>query len=188
MIEFLAAQDRLLFIKLNAFHHPQLNSAMVILSGQLIWIPMIVFFCWQALRQIGKKQTGLFLLFLALALIASDVTASYLIKNIVNRLRPCREEELKALINLFGQKCGGKFGFVSSHAANSMALISFSISSLKLGRWSWLLWLLPLVVSYSRIYLGVHYPGDIIGGMIVGLWWGLIISWCFNKLRVPGEL
>ena len=188
MIEFLAAQDRLLFLKLNAFHHPQLNSLMGLLSGQLIWLPMIVFFCWQAFRQIGKKQTGLFVLFLALALMASDVTASYLVKNIFNRLRPCREEDLKALIYLFGQKCGGKFGFVSSHAANSMALISFSLGSLRLKRWSILLWILPLVVSYSRIYLGVHYPGDIIGGMMVGLWWGLLISWCFKKIKAPGEL
>ncbi len=91
MIDYLAAQDRLLFLKLNAFHHPQLNSIMGILSGQLIWLPMIAFFGWQAFRQTDKRHTALFLLFLTLALIASDVTASYLVKNIFNRLRPCRE-------------------------------------------------------------------------------------------------
>lgn len=128
-------------------------------------------------------MTLYFGLFLILAIIASDVTSSYLLKNIVNRLRPCREIDLKPLIYSFGQKCGGKFGFVSSHAANSIALVFFSIRSLNFEKkWIYGLWIIPVLVGYSRIYLGVHYPGDIAGGMLVGLFWGYVFSKMYKTI------
>jgi len=97
-------------------------------------------------------------------------------------MRPCRLVELKPLINNFGQKCGGKYGFVSSHAANTMALITLSVFGLKLASpLKSLLWLMPLLVGYSRIYLGVHYPGDILGGYAVGLTYGLFLSYVFRN-------
>lgn len=183
MIESLNALDRSLFLILNSLHSPLLNSLMQFLSGQLIWIPLIGYFFWYTYKNHGKKVTIFFGLFLLLALVASDVTSSYLIKNIVSRLRPCREIDLKPLIYSFGQKCGGKFGFVSSHAANSAALIFFSIRTLSFEKkWLYLLWIIPLLVGYSRIYLGVHYPGDILGGTIVGLFWGYIFSTMFKKI------
>ncbi len=128
-------------------------------------------------------MTLYFGLFLLLAIIASDVTSSYLLKNIVNRLRPCREIDLKPLIYSFGQKCGGKFGFVSSHAANSIALVFFSIRSLHFEKkWIYGLWIIPVLVGYSRIYLGVHYPGDIVGGMLVGLLWAYVFSKMYKAI------
>lgn len=177
MIDALLALDRSFFLFLNSLHLEILDGLMTFISGQLIWVPFIGFFFWYSYKSNGSKGTLLFALFLILALIASDVTSSYLLKNLVSRLRPCREVDLQSLIYSFGQKCGGKYGFVSSHAANAIALVYFSIRSLNFNkRWFYLLWIIPGLVGYSRIYLGVHYPGDIIGGTIVGLTWAYIFS------------
>lgn len=184
MIESLHIFDQQLFLYLNAWHAEWLNPYMVFLSGQIIWLPLIVFLFWTAFQRLDRKSLGIFCLFLLIGVMASDVTSSYLLKNIVQRLRPCRLAELKPLLNNFGQKCGGRFGFVSSHAANSFFLLMFSFIALKLNSWKFhLLWLLVGLVSYSRIYLGVHYPGDIIGGIIVGGTWSLILGRIFSLRR-----
>lgn len=152
---------------------------MTVFSGQSIWIPFIGYFFWHSYKKNGKEATLYFALFLVLALVASDVTSSYLLKNLTERFRPCREVDLKPLIYSFGQKCGGKFGFVSSHAANSVALVLFSIRSLTFEKkWIYLLWIIPVMVAFSRIYLGVHYPGDVFGGILVGTLWG----WSFSEM------
>lgn len=182
MIESLNNIDQKLFLILNSWHADWLNSFMVMISGQAIWTPFILIILFLAFKQFNRPNFYLFLLFLLLAIIASDVTSSYLLKNIVQRMRPCRLAELKPLLNHFGQKCGGKFGFVSSHAANSLCILIFSFSVLQIkNKTLHLLWLLPLIVSFSRIYLGVHYPGDILGGLLVGTVWGLVLAWFFKK-------
>lgn len=184
MIESLSALDRKLFLFLNSLNVSFLDPVMTVLSGQIIWIPLIGYFFYYSYKKTGKIQTIYFGLFLVMAIVASDVTSSYIFKNIFNRLRPCRELDLKPLIYQFNQKCGGKFGFVSSHAANSALLVYFSIRTLNFEkRYIYLLILIPLLVGYSRIYLGVHYPGDILGGMIVGLFWGHCFSGLFKELR-----
>lgn len=182
MIEGLQALDRSFFLWLNSYHAEWLNGLMTVLSGQSIWVPFLGYFFWYSYKHFGKKETAYFALFLVLTLIASDVTSSYVLKNIVNRLRPCREIDLKPLIYSFGQKCGGKFGFVSSHAANSLALVMFSFKTLNFKhKWKHLIWIAPVLVSYSRIYLGVHYPGDVIGGFVIGTIWAAFFAWVYRN-------
>ncbi|MBA2404234.1 MAG: phosphatase PAP2 family protein, partial [Bdellovibrionales bacterium] len=87
-----------------------------------------------------------------------------------------------------GQKCGGRFGFVSSHAANSFAILSFSFLALKFKpRYFHFMWLLAILVGYSRIYLGVHFPGDIAGGMLVGILWGFTLGIFFRHQKSWGQ-
>lgn len=181
MSESLSVLDHALFLELNSWNTTWLNPLMVFFSSELIWLPFIVFIFFIAFRQLERKSFYLFIFFLALALVACDVSSSYILKNVFQRLRPCRVAEIKELMNDFGQKCGGKFGFVSSHAANSVTILSFASFGLRMiPRYFHFLWILPLIVSFSRIYLGVHYPGDILGGVSVGLFWGYVLARFFR--------
>jgi undecaprenyl-diphosphatase len=188
VIESLSALDKQLFLILNSWHATWLNPVMVFFSSQILWIPLIALLLYVAFKELDKKSFGLFLLFMILTIIASDVTSSYVLKNIVQRLRPCRIPEIKAIYNDFGQKCGGRFGFVSSHAANSICILVFSFLALKIKAVKFhLLWMIPFIVCFSRIYLGVHYPGDILGGLVVGTFWGALLAWIFSNRKSWGE-
>lgn len=182
MIESLYSLDRKTLLFLNSWNAPWMNQLMVFLSGQMIWLPFVLILLWVARKQFDNKSLSIFILFLLLGIIASDVTSSYVLKNIFERLRPCRLPELKLLMNNFGQKCGGKYGFVSSHASNSFVLLIFAFRSLMtVPRYLHFVWTLPILVSFSRIYLGVHYPGDILGGIFVGCFWGVLLSEFFKR-------
>ncbi len=188
MIEALASFDQEIFLTLNSWNAEWLNPVMIWFSKEIIWVPFVAFILSLAYRQLGQKSFFIFLLFLCLTVVASDTTSSYLLKNIFKRLRPCKVEELKHAMNVFGQKCGGRFGFVSSHAANSISILAFSFLALKIKnpKIYWL-WLLPLIVGYSRIYLGVHFPGDVLGGIMVGGLWGATLALFFKSHESWGK-
>jgi undecaprenyl-diphosphatase len=119
-------------------------------------------------------------LFIILAVTLADQFSVQLFKNIVQRLRPCHEPSLVGLVHLVNGECGGQYGFVSSHATNSFNVALLSLLFIK-KRWftiSIILW--AIVVGYSRIYLGVHYPGDVICGSLLGA----LIGWSIYRLYV----
>lgn len=181
MMDFLNKLDTSLFLLLNGIHFSALDPVMVFFSGQFLWIPLIVFFLWKGKVSLDRRAFTVFVIFIITGLALSDVTSSYILKNIITRMRPCRLQELKPLIYQFGQKCGGKYGFVSSHAANSTFLVLFALKALQLpGKFLWV-WILPVIVGFSRIYLGVHYPGDIVGGAFVGIMWGTILFKVYRR-------
>jgi undecaprenyl-diphosphatase len=184
----LQALDQKILLFINAWNHPVLDSLMQFFSGQIIWLPFLFIFFGLAYKTFSKNQFYLFFLFLVLALVASDVTSSYILKNIFTRLRPCRVSEIKELMYYFGQRCGGKYGFVSSHAANSICLVLFSFLTMptQLKKFKWI-WFLPFIVSYSRIYLGAHYPGDILGGLVVGTIWAYLLAKIFNSTSLGSK-
>lgn len=177
--------DQQLFLFLNQFHLEFLNKPMEIISSSVIWIPLIIFIVYTFYKELSRKQFILALLFLVLAFVASDITSSSILKNLTQRLRPCRDEVIKPLIHWFEQRCGGRFGFVSSHAANSFAILTFWWRSLNSKKYSYkLIWVFPCLVVYSRLYLGVHYPADLLGGTIVGIFWGILFSNLYRQNRL----
>ena len=170
MIEHLD-QQALLF--LNSLNSPFFDQVMYAISGKIIWIPLYL----AILIYLGIKYKRKFLIIVLFIILAATLAdqISVLIKNLVERLRPCHEPELQGLVHLVKGECGGMYSFVSSHATNSFNVALISLLLIK-KRWftiSIILW--ALVVGYSRIYLGVHYPGDVICGSILGalIGWGI---------------
>jgi undecaprenyl-diphosphatase len=148
-------------------------------SNKFIWIPLYLLLFFLIYREYGVKT--LVILFLGIVLIAaSDQLTSGLIKNLVERPRPSHEVALTGEVHLVDNYSGGKYGFPSSHSSNSFALAVFII--LLIGkRYNWIKYVVlsyAILVAYSRIYLGVHYPGDVICGMIIGI----ILGFFFYKI------
>jgi undecaprenyl-diphosphatase len=125
-------------------------------------------------------QSLLILLFVAVLISLSDQLSVRAFKFVFERPRPCHDSDLQPLIHLPSGECGGAFGFVSSHAANSFALAGFVWFLLRqyYSKIGWILFLWASGVAYSRVYLGVHYPGDILGGALLGL----AVSWLVWQL------
>ena len=162
----LESLDKELFLFINGLHAPAFDILMWHISGKWIWIPL-----YGVILYFIIKKHGLQSLFYITAIIISIVAAdqiSVLIKNSVERFRPTHNPDIESLVHFIRDYKGGSYGFVSSHAANTFAL---AVLTLKIFQQKWitisiLCW--AVLVSYSRIYLGVHYPGDILGGAILG--------------------
>ena len=179
MLEFLNHIDHTLFLFLNGINNPFFDSVMYRLTKTLVWIPLYLFFLYLIIRQYNWK-TIIILVLAALMILVSD-QLSNLVKDSVQRLRPSHQPGL--YVHIVEAYKGGIYGFYSAHASNTFSVAVFLI--LLLGR-KWyvilpaLLW--TLFVSYTRIYLGVHYPGDIFAGWIAGgiigflLWKGAAIT------------
>jgi undecaprenyl-diphosphatase len=175
MIETLIRTDKELFLFLNGLHHPILDPIMWYISATVTWIPLYLFLLWILFKKLGTKRFFYAIAGIAVMIAISDSGSVHLFKNVFQRLRPCHDPLLDGLVHMVNNKCGGQFGFISSHAANTFAVATF-FSLLLRNRWAILLLLSwASIVSYSRIYLGVHFPGDIAGGLLWGVFAGFVI-------------
>lgn len=169
--------DQNLFFAINhGLSNPFFDWLMPALRNRFFWTPLYLFMCIFFIRNYGK-QGWLVLIFLALSFGFTDYLTSSIIKPAVERLRPCNDPEIKAEVkNIIA--CGTGFSFPSSHASNHFAMAVFLIS-IFYHKWKPIL---PLalfwacLISFAQIYVGVHYPIDILSGAIIGGMIGYIIS------------
>ena len=186
MITYIEHIDTQLFLFLNNLRASWLDSFVYLFSNPFIWIPLYLLVIAAIIKQ-WKKKSWLILLFLLLALGCCDQSCNFLKRNI-GRLRPSHTVELEGKVNLVKRSDGtlyrgGKYSFPSGHAANSILFLLFFAFFAKRRRWSLVLmscWV--LLFAYSRIYLGVHYPLDILFGFLMGSAWGLIFIMLFYRI------
>lgn len=176
-MNFITNLDTELFLFLNGLHVDWLDPVMTFISGKITWAPFYLVLLFLVIKKY-KRQSILILIGVVLLIVCSDQISSGIFKPIFERPRPCHNEAIKDLVYLPNGHCGGAYGFISSHACNTFALAVFITHILKrhYKKIAWVMFSWASLVAYSRIYMGVHYPGDVVVGAIVGMLVGFIIS------------
>ncbi|NDV59155.1 phosphatase PAP2 family protein [Bacteroides sp. 519] len=174
MLENILDYERSLFLMLNGSDSAFLDRVMYVYSGKAIWIPVAIFIAIILLYKKGWRECLFIVIALALVVTLCDQFASGICKPLFTRYRPTHHPEFKDCVEtVFGYR-GGRFGFISSHAANAFGFATFMVFMFKNTLFSWVIYLWAGITAYSRIYLGVHFISDIVPGIVVGL----IIGYC----------
>ncbi len=164
-------EDKELFLYLNNLGNASFDPFWIMVSATWIWVPLYVIFLYLLYKKFGTRNLVFILIFIALGVTVSDQLAG-IFKTGISRLRPCHDPSLDGLLREV--KCGGQFGFYSSHASNTFFIATLmSILLRKTHRYlPYFLFFWAALVSYSRIYLGVHFPLDIFMGALMGFFLG----------------
>ena len=176
--------DRRLFLELNSnFHTPWLDQLMMFMSTTTAWIPLYLILLYMIIK-VYNKEAWMVLLAVAITIVLADQVTSTFMKPFFERLRPSHEPDLREMVKIVNGYRGGRFGFASSHAANTFGVATLMWLTLKNFRpWIGLLFLWAVGVGYTRIYLGVHYPGDILAGDLIGFLSALAAYFLYQLLK-----
>ncbi|MFV8358656.1 phosphatase PAP2 family protein [Flavobacterium sp. XS1P32] len=173
MLERILSLDTKLFVFLNGLGSETYDGLWLFITKQSNWIPLFLLLLYVIYTKLGAKQTLYLLLFIAVLVTITDQTTN-LFKNGFQRLRPCNNPEINSFIRIV--KISHSFSFFSGHAANSMAVATFVYFNFKDKiKFFGFLFLWPLIFAYSRIYLGLHYPVDILTGYLFGFTLGFLM-------------
>lgn len=180
MIETLKSWDTALFLFLNSKHNAFFDVVMSWTSYRFTWIPLYIFFFYLVIKHFRSK-TWLVVVATVLVILLADQISVHAFKFVFLRYRPCHNLILQSQVHL-NDGCGGTYGFISSHAANTFALAMFLflLFKEKIRYFGWFMFGWACFVSYSRIYNGVHYPADVACGAIVGMGIGATVYQLFQ--------
>lgn len=183
LLQKLEQWDQWLFIQVNDHQtNPFFDSIMPYLRIAYFWTPLYLFlflFITSNFRGRGLWWSVIFLCTVSLC----DMTSSKLVKESFERLRPCGDPDFFEYVRLLVENCSGTYSFTSSHAANHFGMATFIFLTLKpvIGKWVWLAYLWAAAIGYAQVYVGVHYPFDILGGAAIGFLFGWLLGVFFNK-------
>jgi len=184
MLDFFIEIDRNLFLFLNGLNNSFFDFLMFYISDRYIWIPFYVFIFYLAYRKGGWSGLLTVIILVAILITFSDRGSVY-IKDLTMRSRPCVElPQMGYHVHIVRDKCIQHWGFVSSHATNTFALATLVVLLFRRHY----KFLTPVMItyavlkSYSRIYLGLHYPGDIIFGSLLGIAIGMLVFFAWRKI------
>jgi undecaprenyl-diphosphatase len=177
MLEKVLDYEEGAFLWLNGYHPPFENQFMWLFSGKIFWIPFVILFIFMLFYKNMKhwKKTLIILAAIALVITLCDQFASGLCKPMFTRFRPTHHPEFMDKVRTVFDYRGGRFGFISSHAANAFGFATLTSLIFRYHFYSVMLYLWAIINSYSRIYLGVHFISDIIPGIVVGLLFGWVV-------------
>lgn len=171
-MEKLIKLDKELLVFLNGLGSQQYDTFWLLITKQLNWLPYFVILLFVLQKRIGWKKLGIALITIALLIVFTDQITN-LFKYNFARLRPCNDLDIKEIIRIV--KHSDTFSFFSGHASNSTATMTFIFLILrKYYKYAFVVFLFPLIFAYSRIYLGLHFPSDIIVGFVFGIFSGTI--------------
>lgn len=185
IFDIIVKWDQQILLFLHGLSSPFLDTLMAGATEKYNWIPLYLLLLYILYKNFGWQALYSIIAVVLLITLSDQITSSFM-KPFFQRYRPCHDPEIGHLIRIV-TKCGGSYGFVSSHAANSMALSTFFWLIFK-EKYRWIIWIFiwPLLFSYSRMYLGVHYPLDILGGTLVGILLGYLVfrftKWASGKV------
>jgi len=165
-LNLLKSWDKDLFLFLNGMHSSLWDYSMTLFTLTPTWLLFYGTIIAIIIKKHGKKSLFIFVA-VALMILCAD-QFSGILKHTVQRLRPSNDPAFSQLVHVFFKK-GGEFGFVSAHAANTFAMATFTSLLFRNRKYSMFIIPWAMIISYSRIYLGVHYPGDVICGAILGI-------------------
>lgn len=186
-MEEIILEDKQAMIFLNNLGSSTFDPFWILVSEKWFWIPLYVIFLYFLYKNFNKKSLFYILLFVALGITASDQIAN-IFKFGFERLRPCHDPSLEGLLREV--KCGGKFGFYSAHSSNSFFVATYLTILLgkKIKQLPYFLFVWAAIVAYSRVYLGMHFPGDIIIGAIMGILLALFFGTLAKKVIRKSEV
>ncbi len=172
MLEKIITLDKAFFVFLNGLGSSTYDGFWLFITKQANWTPIFLLVFYLIYKKVGLKNLGIMILFIAFLILICDQTANFF-KDAVQRLRPCNDLQIKDIIRVV--KHSDTFSFFSGHATNSMATTVFVYLIMrKYYKHIYLLFLFPLIFAYSRIYLGLHFPIDILTGYAFGATFGFL--------------
>lgn len=182
MLETLDKWDKWLFYQLNGvLTNSFFDAWMPIWRDQYTWLPVYLFVALMVFYNFGWKVWPWVVALIATAALTDQVSSGFM-KPFFGRIRPCNNPDLSATIRLLIPHCSGGFSFTSSHASNHFGAAAFLFFTLRQHQreWAWIWWGWAATISYGQVYVGVHYPGDVAAGMLLGLLTGTLMARMFN--------
>lgn len=183
MLEQVLIYERDAFLWLNGGHTAFWDHVMWLYSGKAVWLPLAAFMVAMLVYKKSWKESLLILLAIALTITLCDQFASHVCKPLFTRFRPTHHPDFMEQVKIVFDYRGGKYGFISSHAANAFGFATFMSLLFRHKLFSVTIFLWALVTAYSRIYLGVHFISDIVPGMVSGSLFGWLVYRIYEKVR-----
>jgi undecaprenyl-diphosphatase len=191
ILTYLTDLDRWLFKKINGeWTNPFCDEFFILIRQSWFWFPLYLFIFLFVTFNFRKNWWWWIVLFLCTVAL-TDIVGTRLFKHMIERYRPCSDPIFYSSVRMVLKECAAGNSFISNHAANHFGMAAFVFFTLRMfmkNIFRYIIWIWPLLVCYAQLYVGVHYPSDVIGGAIVGFLVGYLTAFIFNKRfqQVPG--